>query len=294
METRHRRAADSARRSLPNLREKLQEAQYRGRHLDGIVAAAGPTPGPATWRIDNKEVTTDDVGRLLTRWTANRGAPHRCPEIITLDFEHAEQTIHVDNRGHSFHLALPDDTYVGDSIQPDSQHDRLNAQLNKQRHAIQLAGSRIDTSQEKIDTYTAQVAQQEERKDEPFRHSTRLTSARTELAEVSRRLLTRYADPGTVERLDTVLGSRPPGTAQLDQAWENMRTEAVATPDLLRRWEILTEVTGHTADGIERPIDTICTALAGFDPLVEQLNRHALRRGSVTDCSSAGIGPVAR
>ena len=71
-------------------------------------------------------------------------------------------------------------------------------------------------NQEKVDTYTAQVAQQEERKDEPFRHSTRLNSARTELATVSRRLLSRYADPGTVERLDAVLGSHPPGTACMD------------------------------------------------------------------------------
>lgn len=295
LETRHRRAADSARRSLPNLREKLQEAQYRGRHLDGIVAAIGPSPGPATWRIDNKEVTTDDVGRLLTRWTANRGAPHRCPETITLDFEHAQQTLHIDNRGHSFHLALPDDTYVGDPIHPDAHHDRLSAQLNKQRHAIQLAGARVDTTQEKIDTYAAQVAQQEERKDEPFRHSTRLTSARTELATVSRRLLTRYADPGTVERLDAVLGSHPPGTAQLDQAWENMRTEAVANPQLLRRWEQLTEVVGRTVvDGQRQPITHVDLTLAGLDPLVQQLHRHSNGNGPLEEPVGTEIAPTRR
>ena len=295
LETRHRRAADSARRSLPNLREKLQEAQYRGRHLDGIVNAVGSSPGPATWKIDGREVTTDDVGKLLTQWTANRGAPHRCPETITLDFEQAEQTLHIDNRGHSFHLALPDNTYIGDPIHPDSYHDRLSAQLNKQRHAMQLAGARIDTNQAKVDTYTAQVAQQEERKDEPFRHSTRLSSARTELAEVSRRLLTRYADPGTVERLDAVLGSRPPGTAQLDQAWENMRTEAVANPELLRRWEMLTQVTGRPViNGKEQPLTPVDPTLAGFDPLVKQLNRHAHQPSSPAMLYGTGMGPAIR
>ena len=233
---------------------------------------------------------------MLTRWTANRGAPHRCPETITLDFEHAEQTIHVDNRGHSFHLALPDDTYVADPIHPDAHHDRLSEQLNKQRHAIQLAGARIDTTQQKIDTYTAQVAQQEERKDEPFRHSTRLTSARTELVTVSRRLLTRYADPGTVERLDAVLGSHPPGTAQLDQAWENMRTEAVANPDLLRRWEQLTVVPGRSVGkGQEQPLNPVDPALTDFDQLIKQLHRQTQR--AVTEertTFSAGAGLATR
>jgi hypothetical protein len=134
----------------------------------------------------------------------------------------------------------------------------LNTELGKQRHAIQFAGQRLGPAQNRVKTFDAQVDQQTERTTEPFRHSTRLTAARTELAEVSRRLLTRYADPGTVERLDAVLGARPPGTAQMDQAWENMRTEAVANPDLLRRWEQLTDVVGRQViDGQQQPITPV-------------------------------------
>ena len=278
LETRHKRAADSAARSLPNLRDKQNEAKWEVRALSNIVDQVGNGPGSATWKIDGKDVPTADVAQLLTRWTANRGQPHRCPETITLDFEHGAQTLHIDNRGHSFHLALPDNTYIGDPISASSHADVLNTELAKQRHAIQFAGQRIGPAQNRVETFDAQVDQQTERTTEPFRHSTKLTEARTELADVSRRLLTRYADPGTVERLDAVLGARPPGTAQMDQAWENMRTEAVANPDLLRRWEMLTDVVGRQViDGRQHPITPVDPALAGFDPLVQQLHRSAQR-----------------
>jgi N12 class adenine-specific DNA methylase len=276
LETRHKRAADSAARSLPNLRDKLNEAKWEVRALSNIVDQVGNGPGSATWKIDGKEVPTAQVAQLLTKWTANRGQPHRCPETITLEFGHGAQTLHIDNRGHSFHLALPDNTYIGDPISASSHADVLNTELAKQRHAIQFAGQRIGPAQNRVEIFDAQVDQQTERTTEPFRHSTRLTAARTELADVSRRLLTRYADPGTVERLDAVLGARPPGTAQMDQAWQNMRTEAVANPDLLRRWEQLTDVVGRQViGGQHQPITPVDPTLAGFDPLVQQLHRQA-------------------
>jgi hypothetical protein len=171
----------------------------------------------------------------------------------------------------------------------------LNTELGKQRHAIQFAGQRLGPAQNRVKTFDAQVDQQTERTTEPFRHSTRLTAARTELAEVSRRLLTRYADPGTVERLDAVLGARPPGTAQMDQAWENMRTEAVANPDLLRRWEQLTDVVGRQViDGQQQPITPVDPTLAGFDRLVQQLHRSAGWPGQTPSPQEAGLSLIAR
>ena len=74
-----------------------------------------------------------------------------------------------------------------------------------------------------------------------------------------------------------------------------MRTEAVANSDLLRRWEMLTDVADRsTVAGREQPLTPVDPALAGFDPLVGQLHRHAHRSGAEAVAESPGRAAITR
>ena len=69
-----------------------------------------------------------------------------------------------------------------------------------------------------------------------------------------------------------------------------MRTEAVANPDLLRRWEMLTNDVGRPgSNGTEQPLTPVDPTLAGFDPLVQQLHRHSFQPEITTEPHGAVV-----
>ena len=61
-----------------------------------------------------------------------------------------------------------------------------------------------------------------------------------------------------------------------------MRTEAVANPGLLRRWEMLTDVVGRPViNGNDQPLTPVDPTLAGFDPCLLYTSDAADERSSV-------------
>lgn len=272
LEARHRRAQDSARRSLPDLDRKLGERTRSLSDNQAIVDVVGTSPGGMTWYVDGQEAKTADIVAITRKWTANRDTPGRNTEKVTAKFDRSDTELRLTLPRGRWQCVLegPNGNQVGQAINPGRSANEALENLALLRRSLQLAGERVGIDQGIIDKYEVQRDQQQEKVEEAFRHGDRLSEARAELDDVSRRLLTRYADPGVVERLDRVLGGSPPGNTQMDQAWANLRNEGVARPELLRRWEALTDGSGREPEAVD-------PQLQGFDGIVDQLHRNAQR-----------------
>ena len=73
-----------------------------------------------------------------------------------------------------------------------------------------------------------------------------------------------------------------------------MRTEAVANPDLLRRWEMLTDMTGRQVIDGQQPITPVDPTLAGFDALVQQIHHHSHHDDPTDRVVNAGMAATSR
>lgn len=71
-----------------------------------------------------------------------------------------------------------------------------------------------------------------------FRHQETLDVARAELAEVTDRLLVRYAPTDLIVRIDRLFGAEAPAEGEL---WRHLRTAAVQNVALVNRWTDIAE-----------------------------------------------------